>query len=165
MAKSENTSSRVRSTLPESQPIPEPPQKISEQEQETLRAYRETQGEAETSNAELRMQGTLVGTTDPDMRGTSDVGEFPTEEDTEQGDEFEGDEEGEQDTDIPKDEEGMTSPTSSDVGKQTLTKKDLGYDVYKEGVPEDAVAVKGHEHPGDPSAHEESQYSPYFKRK
>jgi hypothetical protein len=35
------------------------------------------------------------------------------------------------------------TPTSSDVGKQTLTKADLGYDVTKD----------------DPSAHEESEYN------
>jgi hypothetical protein len=151
MAKSENTASRTRSTLPAPDPIPETEQQAETREQE-----------AETSNAGLYVGGELVGTTDPDMPGTSDVGEFPTEEDTEQGDDYEETEEGE---DIPTDEEGLTAPTSNDVGKQTLTKADLGYDVYKEGVPEDAVAVEGHEHPDDPSAHEESQYAPGTLRK
>jgi hypothetical protein len=51
------------------------------------------------------------------------------------------------------------TPTSSDVGKQTLTKADLGYDVTKEGTPEDEVALKTAQHPDDPSAHEESEYN------
>jgi len=107
MAKTENTGNRVRSTLPDVDPIPEQDADITE---EDARQWEEQQ-------------------------------------------------------DLPTDEEGLTSPTSSDVGKQTLTKADLGYDVYKEGVPEDEVAVIGHEHPDDPSAHEESQYAPGTKRK
>ncbi len=49
-----------------------------------------------------------------------------------------------------------THPTSSDVGKQTLTKADLGYDVTKEGVPDDEEALATPQHPDDPSAYEES---------
>jgi len=51
------------------------------------------------------------------------------------------------------------APTSSDVGKQTLTKADLGFDVTKEGTPPDDVAIKTPQHPDDPSAHEESEYN------
>jgi len=51
------------------------------------------------------------------------------------------------------------TPTSSDVGKQTLTKADLGYDVTKEGVPPDDAAIVTPQHPDDPSAKEESQYN------
>jgi len=51
------------------------------------------------------------------------------------------------------------TPTSSDVGKQTLTKADLGYDVTKEGVPPDDVALKTAQHPDDPSAKTESEYN------
>jgi len=51
------------------------------------------------------------------------------------------------------------TPTSSDVGKQTLTKADLGYDVTKEGTPPDDVALKTAQHPDDPSAHSESEYN------
>ncbi len=54
---------------------------------------------------------------------------------------------------------GSETPTSSDVGKQTLTKADLGYDVTKEGTPPDEVALKTAQHPDDPSAHEESEYN------
>ena len=54
---------------------------------------------------------------------------------------------------------GSETPTSSDVGKQTLTKADLGYDVTKEGVPEDEVALATSQHPDDPSAHSESEYN------
>jgi hypothetical protein len=50
------------------------------------------------------------------------------------------------------------TPTSSDVGKQTLTKETLGYDVTKEGVPPDEVALKTPQHPDDPSADTESEY-------
>ena len=56
-------------------------------------------------------------------------------------------------------EAGSETPTSSDVGKQTLTKADLGYDVTKEGTPSDEVALKTSQHPDDPSAHEESEYN------
>jgi len=52
---------------------------------------------------------------------------------------------------------GSETPTSSDVGKQTLTKADLGYDVTVEGVPEDEAALETAQHPDDPSAHEETQ--------
>lgn len=51
------------------------------------------------------------------------------------------------------------TPTSSDVGKQTLTKADLGYDVTKEGVPPDDVALKTPQHPDDPSAQGENEYN------
>lgn len=51
------------------------------------------------------------------------------------------------------------TPSSNDVGKQTLTKADLGYDVTKEGVPEDEVALKTPQHPDDPSAKTESEYN------
>jgi len=54
---------------------------------------------------------------------------------------------------------GSETPTSSDVGKQTLTKADLGYDVTKEGVPPDEAAMVTPQHPDDPSAHEESEYN------
>lgn len=56
--------------------------------------------------------------------------------------------------------EGITSPTSSDVGKQTLTKADLGYDVTVEGVPPDEVALETSQHPDDPSAYEETRRNP-----
>lgn len=56
--------------------------------------------------------------------------------------------------------EGLTSPTSSDVGKQTLTQADLGYDVTVEGVPPDEVAEVTPQHPSDPSAYEETQRNP-----
>ena len=46
----------------------------------------------------------------------------------------------------------LETPTSSNVGKQTLTKADLGYDVTVEGVPEDAEALASPQHPDDPSA-------------
>jgi len=46
----------------------------------------------------------------------------------------------------------LETPTSSNVGKQTLTKADLGYDVTVEGVPEDAEALAFPQHPDDPSA-------------
>ena len=52
-----------------------------------------------------------------------------------------------------------THPTSNDVGKQTRTQADLGYDVTKEGVPPDDVAMVTPQHPDDPSAHEESEYN------
>ena len=52
---------------------------------------------------------------------------------------------------------GSETPTSSDVGKQTLTKADLGYDVTVEGVPPDEVALETPQHPDDPSADEETQ--------
>jgi hypothetical protein len=55
---------------------------------------------------------------------------------------------------------GSEYPTSSDVGKQTLTQADLGYDVTVEGVPPDDVALKTPQHPDDPSAHEETQRNP-----
>lgn len=55
---------------------------------------------------------------------------------------------------------GSETPTSSDVGKQTLTKADLGYDVTKEGVPPDEVALETSQHPDDPSAHEETERNP-----
>lgn len=58
-----------------------------------------------------------------------------------------------------QEEAGSELPTSSDVGKQTLTKADLGYDVTKEGTPPDDVALKTAQHPDDPSAHEESEYN------
>lgn len=58
-----------------------------------------------------------------------------------------------------QEEAGSETPTSSDVGKQTLTKADLGYDVTKEGTPPDEVALKTPQHPDDPSAHEESEYN------
>jgi hypothetical protein len=58
-----------------------------------------------------------------------------------------------------QEEAGSETPNSSDVGKQTLTKADLGYDVTKEGVPPDEVALKTSQHPDDPSAHEESEYN------
>jgi len=58
-----------------------------------------------------------------------------------------------------QEEAGSETPTSSDVGKQTLTKADLGYDVTKEGVPPDEVALKTAQHPDDPSADEESEYN------
>lgn len=51
-------------------------------------------------------------------------------------------------------------PTSSDAGKQTLTKADLGYDVTQEGVPSDEEALATSQHPGDPSAKEETQRNP-----
>jgi hypothetical protein len=58
-------------------------------------------------------------------------------------------------------EEGtLETPTSSDVGKQTLTKKDLGYDVTKEGVPPDEEAMVTPQHPDDPSADEETERNP-----
>ena len=41
------------------------------------------------------------------------------------------------------------TPTSSDVGKQTLTKADLGYDVTVEGVPPDDEALATAQHPDD----------------
>lgn len=53
-----------------------------------------------------------------------------------------------------------THPTSSDVGKQTLTKADLGYDVTKEGVPPDEEAMVTPQHPDDPSADEETERNP-----
>ena len=56
--------------------------------------------------------------------------------------------------------EGLTSPTSSDVGKQTLTQADLGYDVTVEGVPPDAEAEVTPQHPSDPSAYEETKRNP-----
>jgi hypothetical protein len=52
------------------------------------------------------------------------------------------------------------TPTSSDVGKQTLTKADLGYDVTVEGVPPDDEALATAQHPDDPSAHEETKRNP-----
>jgi hypothetical protein len=55
---------------------------------------------------------------------------------------------------------GSETPTSSDVGKQTLTKADLGYDVTKEGVPPDAEALETPQHPDDPSAYEETERNP-----
>ena len=58
-----------------------------------------------------------------------------------------------------QDKAGSETPTSSDVGKQTLTKADLGYDVTKEGTPPDEVALETSQHPDDPSAHEESEYN------
>lgn len=57
-------------------------------------------------------------------------------------------------------EEGVTHPTSSDVGKQTLTKADLGYDVTQEGVPSDEEAMVTPQHPDDPSAKEETKRNP-----
>jgi len=57
-------------------------------------------------------------------------------------------------------EEGLTHPTSSDVGKQTLTQADLGYDVTQEGVPSDEEATVTPQHPGDPSAKEETKRNP-----
>jgi hypothetical protein len=57
-------------------------------------------------------------------------------------------------------DEGITHPTSSDVGKQTLTKADLGYDVTKEGVPSDEEAMVTPQHPDDPSADEETERNP-----
>jgi hypothetical protein len=56
-----------------------------------------------------------------------------------------------------EDEAQSEHPTSSDVGKQTLTKADLGYDVTKEGVPPDDVALETAQHPDDPSAHSETE--------
>jgi hypothetical protein len=45
-------------------------------------------------------------------------------------------------------------PTSSDVGKQTLTKADMGgRDVTKEGVPEEFLETP--RHPDDPSGKDE----------
>ena len=55
---------------------------------------------------------------------------------------------------------GSETPTSSDVGKQTLTKADLGYDVTKEGVPPDSEALATSQHPDDPSADEETERNP-----
>lgn len=55
---------------------------------------------------------------------------------------------------------GSETPTSSDVGKQTLTKADLGYDVTVEGVPPDEEALATSQHPDDPSAHEETKRNP-----
>ena len=48
------------------------------------------------------------------------------------------------------DSEELEAPTSNDVGKQTLTKADMGgRDVTKEGVPEEEFASP--RHPDDPS--------------
>jgi len=55
---------------------------------------------------------------------------------------------------------GSETPTSSDVGKQTLTKADLGYDVTVEGVPPDEEALATSQHPDDPSADEETRRNP-----
>jgi hypothetical protein len=47
-------------------------------------------------------------------------------------------------------------PTSSDVGKQTLTKADMGgRDVTKEGVPDEGEALATPRHPDDPSGETE----------
>lgn len=51
----------------------------------------------------------------------------------------------------------LEAPTSNDVGKQTLTKADLGYDVTKEGTPPDAVAMASPRHPDDPSKDEDDE--------
>jgi hypothetical protein len=51
----------------------------------------------------------------------------------------------------------LETPTSNDVGKQTLTKADLGYDVTKEGTPPDAVAMESPRHPDDPSKDEDDE--------
>lgn len=49
----------------------------------------------------------------------------------------------------------MEHPTSNDVGKQTLTKADMGgRDVTKEGVPEEEFASP--RHPDDPSGETEA---------
>lgn len=123
----ENTASRTYSTIPDA-PAP------TEQEASTSNDAPPTEQEAQ--DVGLYMEGQLVGTNDPDMPGTSDVGELPTEEDTEQGDDYEeADEEADEEAE-EADEEGLIAPTSNDVGKQTLTKADLGYDVYTEGVRE-----------------------------
>lgn len=79
----------------------------------------------------------------------------------------------EQDTEQDTEEQAISeareveneAPTSNDVGKQTLTKADLGYDVTKEGVPPDEVAMETAQHPDDPSAHEESEYNLGLKTK
>jgi hypothetical protein len=66
----------------------------------------------------------------------------------------------EETAEAPKQESGqptLETPTSSNVGKQTLTKADLGYDVTEEGVPDDSVALASPEHPGDPSAKENEE--------
>ena len=53
-------------------------------------------------------------------------------------------------------EQELETPTSNDVGKQTLTKADMGgRDVTKEGVPEEAFATP--RHPDDPSADDEDE--------
>lgn len=51
----------------------------------------------------------------------------------------------------------LEAPTSNDVGKQTLTKADLGYDVTKEGTPPDDVAMASPRHPDDPSKDEDDE--------
>ena len=51
----------------------------------------------------------------------------------------------------------LEAPTSNDVGKQTLTKADLGYDVTKEGTPPDEVAMASPRHPDDPSKDEDDE--------
>ena len=64
------------------------------------------------------------------------------------------------DPDLAPENAENAHPTSSDVGKQTLTKRDLGYDVTKEGVPPDEAAMKTPQHPDDPSADEETERNP-----
>ena len=66
----------------------------------------------------------------------------------------------EQTDEAPTQESGqpeIETPTSSNVGKQTLTKADLGYDVTKEGVPSDDVALASPRHPDDPSKDEDDE--------
>lgn len=72
----------------------------------------------------------------------------------EQGRELRKEQRPEVDNTLPGD---LETPTSNDVGKQTLTKADLGYDVTKEGTPPDDVAMASPRHPDDPSKDEDDE--------